>query len=435
MATVLYEFLSSSLNTKAPNTPNKVCIKSNNAAFSDVIPKNFINQGYEDFVNFLKSHPLRYALAATPTAFYPQHVCEFYYTCVHDSVRETLTGTIHGGTRVSFNTAILRDALRLPVLDQYRPFPSDERCKGVLNAVNYDPSLEFSRAGKSVVLRQCLPAGYKYLTGVICKCLGYKVGSLDQLNQYELHLFYCMVAGREIDYAGLIFSQMAESIKGKNRPAHVTFPRFFALVLEHIGNGYIGAEEDKIAVPTSSSKLINEDFHADDLGLSDKMNEWLAVPYEAAARPYVSPVMAEASTAEPSSAPAENEESSSSEDSESSDSESEEELEEPFAVDNTGCASSVRNTHIYFESPPATPSTQGAAADMMVQDSPEQIHIGPSVTIYRSPAKVLFPVLQNSPSPVQGEQGQKQMEQPSLSQCLAAINKLITLTETLGERM
>ena len=381
MATILYEFVPSALNAKAPNTPDNIVIKPNNFAFSDVIPKQFRNQGYEDYVNFLKSHPLRYALADIPTAFYPQHVCEFYYTCVYDSVHETLTGTIHGGTRVSFNASVLRDALRLPILEQYRSIPTDERCREILNAVEYDPSLELTRTGTNVVLRQCFPAGYKYLTGIICKCLGSKVGSYDQLNQYELRLFYCMVAGREINFAELIFSQMVDSIKGKKRPAHVTFPRFLALVLEHIGIGYEGAEEDEIQVPTSSPKLINEKIGAADVGLSDRMEDWLATPYEATTRPYVAPIFAEASTAESSSASDENNESSSEGGSESTDSESEE-LGEPFTADNTGFASPVRNTHLYFESPPATPSTQGTPPDMMVQYSPEQTHVGPSATIF-----------------------------------------------------
>ena len=238
MATELYEFKPSALHIKAPNAPENIIIKPNNVAFSDVIQEKFQEKGYEPFVNFLKSHSLRYALCDIPTAFYPHHVCEFYYTCTYDEGTDTLTGTINIGTRVSFNSTILRDALRLPIREEYRSIPKDATCRVALDRVNYDPSLEKKRAGTNVVLRQCFPAGYKYLSGVIGKCLGNKVGSLDQLNQYEFRLFYCMVSGREIDYSELIFSQIVDSISAKKRPSYVTFPRFLALVLEFIGTGY-----------------------------------------------------------------------------------------------------------------------------------------------------------------------------------------------------
>ena len=118
MATELYVFDSSALLAKASNAPDKIVIKSNNVAFYNVIPEKYQEKGYESFVNFLKSHSLRYALCDVPTAFYPHHVCEFYSTCTYDERTDTLTGTINSGTRVSFNPAVLRDALRLPIREK-----------------------------------------------------------------------------------------------------------------------------------------------------------------------------------------------------------------------------------------------------------------------------------------------------------------------------
>ncbi|CAI9292325.1 unnamed protein product [Lactuca saligna] len=71
--------------------------KKNNVAFSDDIPKQFQNSGIKDFVNYVKSYPLRYVLYNLQDPFYPKQVCEFDYSCSVDSDAQTITGTIRDG--------------------------------------------------------------------------------------------------------------------------------------------------------------------------------------------------------------------------------------------------------------------------------------------------------------------------------------------------
>ena len=84
MSTILFEFEPLPAVVRAANSPAKVVIKANNVAFTDNIPKRYQDQGYERFNAFFQSHPLRYALSDTPTHFYPDHVCEFYFTSTYD---------------------------------------------------------------------------------------------------------------------------------------------------------------------------------------------------------------------------------------------------------------------------------------------------------------------------------------------------------------
>lgn len=72
--------------------------------------------------------------------------------------------------------------------------------------------------------------GWKLLTGVNGKCLGYKIGSLDQLNQFELRILYAMVCNKYLDFGHMIFDQLVSLIR-RRRPIYVTFSHFLAMTL------------------------------------------------------------------------------------------------------------------------------------------------------------------------------------------------------------
>lgn len=55
--------------------------------------------------------------------------------------------------------------------------------------------------GSTFILRQCLPHGWKFLTGVIGKCLGHKIENLDELNLFELQILYDMVKNEHLDFS------------------------------------------------------------------------------------------------------------------------------------------------------------------------------------------------------------------------------------------
>ena len=166
-------------------------------------------------MRFLGAHPLRYALSEIPNPFLPNHICEFYYSCTYDQEIRTINGTIAAGTQhISISPSTIRNALRLPIFHEYSDNPTEADCKAVLPLIGYDITLQGTRNEK-FVLRQCLPAGWKLLSGIIGKCLGHKTGSLDQLNLFELRILHAFVADRMYDFAGLMFDHFADTISGK----------------------------------------------------------------------------------------------------------------------------------------------------------------------------------------------------------------------------
>ena len=238
MAPPVFVYVPSPAAVRAPNTPTSpIIITSNNVAFSPFIPEKLQDQGLEAFMQFIDAHPLWYAFSDIPNPFYPNHICEFYYTCTYDSDTRSINGTIAAGTHnISITPSTIRNALRLPIFFEYPAPPNETECRAILPEIGYNLALQGTRNEK-FVLRQCLPAGWKLLTGVIGKCLGHKTGSLDQLNLFELRILHAIVADRMYDFDGLIFDHFVDTISGRARPSYVTFPRLIGLCLQRLCGG------------------------------------------------------------------------------------------------------------------------------------------------------------------------------------------------------
>jgi len=50
-------------------------------------------------------------------------------------------------------------------------------------------------------LTLCFVTWWKYIVGVIGKCLWHKISSLEQLNSYELEVFYCLIRSKRVGFA------------------------------------------------------------------------------------------------------------------------------------------------------------------------------------------------------------------------------------------
>ncbi|CAI9285085.1 unnamed protein product [Lactuca saligna] len=73
MSKVLYEFSPNTNVVKGPHAPDSpIVIQAYNVTFSDVISKQFMNSGIKDFINYVKSFPLRYAFYNFVDPFYPK---------------------------------------------------------------------------------------------------------------------------------------------------------------------------------------------------------------------------------------------------------------------------------------------------------------------------------------------------------------------------
>ena len=135
MAATLFTFSSTSRRViPAPNSPPlTIYIKATNVVFNPDIPDVHRGLGLEDFVNFLVSCRLRYAISEVPSEFFPEQVCEFYYTATVNNENNVISGTIGRGRRSVFITAdLLSAALRLPIFEPFSKLPTIERCRCLL---------------------------------------------------------------------------------------------------------------------------------------------------------------------------------------------------------------------------------------------------------------------------------------------------------------
>ncbi|CAI9293488.1 unnamed protein product [Lactuca saligna] len=135
------------------------------------------------------SHPLPIYIKATNVVFNPDipdvHcVCEFYYTATVNDENNVISGTIGRGRHSVFITAdLLSVALRLPIFEPFSKLQTIERCRRLFDQLGYDHSKAGARS--ALILHQCMTPGWKFFTGALCKCVGHKSRSGDQLSTYE----------------------------------------------------------------------------------------------------------------------------------------------------------------------------------------------------------------------------------------------------------
>ncbi|CAI9289934.1 unnamed protein product [Lactuca saligna] len=96
MSKPIYEFVPNTHVIKGSNASDSPIIQVKNVAFSDEIPKQIANSRIKDFVNYVKSCPLR-------------------------TIRE-------GRHRVTIDVECFQTALRLPRFENYSETPSEESC-------------------------------------------------------------------------------------------------------------------------------------------------------------------------------------------------------------------------------------------------------------------------------------------------------------------
>ena len=82
---------------KAANLPSDIVVRPNNVCLSAAIPPRLKDSSYEDFMAYLISCPLRYALSDAPSHFYLKQVCEFYYTSTFYPMSRTIIATVNDG--------------------------------------------------------------------------------------------------------------------------------------------------------------------------------------------------------------------------------------------------------------------------------------------------------------------------------------------------
>ena len=93
---------------------------------------------------------------------------------------------------------------------------------------------DHSKAGArpALILRQCMTPGWKFFTGTLCKCVGHKSRSGDQLSAFEQQVVRSLLLNKRLDYGAFFFDQLVQLLRANVRADHVPFPRWIALVLD-----------------------------------------------------------------------------------------------------------------------------------------------------------------------------------------------------------
>lgn len=168
-------------------------------------------------------------------------------------------------------------ALHLPQLDNYYEAPSEVKCRSILQHLGYDFTLQGNP--NKYTLRQCFRARWKYLTGVIGKCLRHKTRSLEQLNLFKQHIVYVMACNKKLDFAQIVFDQMVECFTENKKSADVPYPLWLVLLMACTGTGYNNNHGEYMPFLVLSSKIINASPTNGDPHLAQRMENWVQNPY------------------------------------------------------------------------------------------------------------------------------------------------------------
>ncbi|CAI9303310.1 unnamed protein product [Lactuca saligna] len=233
MAKFMFTFSSTSRRViPVPNSPPlPIYIKATNFVFNPDIPDFHRGLGVDDFVNFLVSCRFQYGISNVPSEFFPKQVCEFYYTATINDENNIISGTIGRGRHSVFITAdLLSAALRLPIFEPFSELPPIERCRRLFDQLRYDHSKAGTRS--ALIRHQCMTPGWKFCSGALCKCVGHKSRSGDQLSTYEQQVICSLLLNKRLDYRAFFIDQLVQLLRENVRSDHVPFPRWIALVLD-----------------------------------------------------------------------------------------------------------------------------------------------------------------------------------------------------------
>ena len=195
--------------------------------------------------SFFLSSPLYGALTLNPNKMYHEYLCEFWYTAGYDESTSSIVWTLKQGTRnFSLTVDTLRDILQMDyfannelAIDLPTGINFREVCRQMGHTEIVDEHGQLLRKGTIYMSR--LPDSWRYFFTHIVECLGGGSGGLDQINQTQLQIAYCLWIGARVDFAQIIFNDLAERLKGRGRKPHVPYIRFLSLIFRRaLGDEY-----------------------------------------------------------------------------------------------------------------------------------------------------------------------------------------------------
>lgn len=98
------------------------------------------------------------------------------------------------------------------------------------------------------------------------------------MNLFEQCIMFSVIKNKHLNFAQVIFDQMADIIGGTKRSAHVPYPRWFALILKYFVVGYDDDQADDWAHSFTSMKLFNQ-IPEDEWSITKGMQIWIDNPF------------------------------------------------------------------------------------------------------------------------------------------------------------
>ena len=212
--------------------------------------KKYHPEEYKPMFDFIQSSVIGEAIHKDPVTLQVELLEEFWWTAeyVEDDNENYIVGTVlNGSQKIKITRNRIRQVLRLPKINSKRPFvepPTTSEWKAWLPTIGYQYAIIESER-KEVPInprKNLLPGVWAFLLTHIIQCMFGNTGSHDQANSSQMQMFMSLAEGINIDYALMIYEDLATKVKKNGRPSVIPYTRTIALVMQHIlGERYTSA--------------------------------------------------------------------------------------------------------------------------------------------------------------------------------------------------
>ncbi|GKD03952.1 hypothetical protein Tco_1178926 [Tanacetum coccineum] len=183
------------------------------------------SEGFEQIVDFLNAHPIRYALTVNPT---------IYVSCIEQFWSSVVAKTINGevqlhalvdGKRIIITETSVRRSLRLADAEGIDCFSNSTIFEN-LALMGYEKISE-----KLTFYKAFFSPQWKFLIHTILQCLSPKTTAWNEFSSTMASAIICLATNQKFNFSKLIFDSMVrnlDNLSGK----FLMYPRFLQVFLD-----------------------------------------------------------------------------------------------------------------------------------------------------------------------------------------------------------
>nr|GEW40913.1 hypothetical protein [Tanacetum cinerariifolium] len=204
------------------------------------------SEGFDQIVDFLNGHTIKYALMVNPT-IYVSCIKQFWATATIKKVNDDVQlRALIDGKKVVVSEAIIRRDLHLDDADGVECLSNAEIFEGLARMGYEKPPT------KLTFYKAFFSAQWKFLIHTLVQCLSAKRTVWNEFSYSMAYVVICLATGRKFNFFKYIFDSMVRNVDSPSK--FLMYPRFLQVVMDH-QVGDMTTHNTKYTSPTLTQKV------------------------------------------------------------------------------------------------------------------------------------------------------------------------------------